>query len=351
MSPRAAPRARTSSRVPGMPPPGARGAKARSSPGPISTRPSVVPPAPPAARVSTPPPVAPPVAPAQLGSVELGVWGVTDVGVARKNNEDCFLVVDLTETSEVTHASSTEVGEKGILLIVSDGMGGENAGEVASAITVASMRDYVQAGLHDDPGEALAASVVHASKKVMEAATAPERAGMGAAVVSVLVRQGIAHVTEIGDCRAYLHRSGALTQLTKDQTHVQVLIDQGLMTPEAAKKSRAKSVVLQAVGKTEDLSVTQRALALREGDRLLLCSDGLTVNVTDAEIAEKLGGQLEGAVESLIALANERGGIDNVTVVIAEVTGALQPSRPEEKVQETFQTVREFEIGGGPPSE
>jgi len=282
----------------------------------------------------------------QLGTVELGVWGVTDVGVARKNNEDTFLMVDLSDKSELVHASSSEVNDKGILLIVSDGMGGENAGEVASAITVASMRDYVLAGLHDDPGEALAASVVHANMKVIESATAPERAGMGAAVVSVLVRKGVAHLTEVGDCRAYLHRAGTLTQLTKDQTHVQVLIDQGLMTPEAAKKSRAKSVVLQAVGKTEELSVTQRALTLRDGDRLLLCSDGLTVNVTDAEIGEKLGGDLEGAIESLIALANERGGIDNVTVVIAEATGALAPSRAEEKVTDTLETFREFEVGG-----
>lgn len=283
----------------------------------------------------------------QLGAVEIAIWGVTDVGVARKNNEDCFLLVDLTADAELTHASSMEVGAKGVLVTVSDGMGGENAGEVASALTVASMREYVQAGLHADPGEALAASVVHANKKVIEAATAPERSGMGAAVVSVLVREGIAHVTEVGDCRAYLLRSGVLTQLTKDQTHVQVLIDQGLMTPEAAKKSRAKSVVLQAVGKQDELCVTQRALSLRNGDRVLLCSDGLTVNVTDLEIADKISAQLEGAVESLVTLANERGGVDNVTVVIVEVTGALPPSHPEERVKETLTVVREFEIGGG----
>ncbi len=283
----------------------------------------------------------------QLGTVEIGLWGMTDVGVVRKNNEDCFLLVDLTENTEIATASSMEVGAKGVLITVSDGMGGENAGEVASALTVAAIREYVNAGLHADPGEALAASVVHANKKVIDAATEPQRAGMGAAVVSVLVRDAVAYVTEVGDCRAYLYRNGVFTQLTKDQTHVQVLIDQGLMTAEAAKKSRAKSVVLQAVGKQDEVSVTQRALTLREGDRVLLCSDGLTVNVTDPEIAEKVGGQLEGAVESLVALANERGGVDNVTVVILEVTGALQPSRLEEPVQETLKTVREFEIGGG----
>jgi serine/threonine protein phosphatase PrpC len=286
----------------------------------------------------------------QLGSIEVGLWGSTDVGVARTNNEDCFSLFDLSEGADLTTSSFVEVGPKGILLTVSDGMGGENAGEVASAITVASMREYVQAGLHEDVGEALAASVVHANTRVTEAAVAPERAGMGAAVVSVLLHDGVAHVTEVGDCRAYLLRDGALLQLTRDQTHVQVLIDQGLMTPEAAKKSRAKSVVLQAVGKTEDLSVTQRTLTLREGDRLLLCSDGLTVNVTDPEIAEKLAGQLDGAVEALIALANQRGGVDNVTVVIVEVTGALAPSHPEEKVQDTLKTIREFEIGGGSSS-
>ena len=272
---------------------------------------------------------------------------MTDVGRARSNNEDAFAIFDLTDASELSHGSFSDVGPKGILLTVADGMGGENAGEVASAITVAAMREYVQAGLHDDIGESLAASVVHANGKVIEAAAAPERAGMGAAVVSVLLCDGVAHVTEVGDCRAYLFRDGTLTQLTKDQTHVQILIDQGLMTPEAAKKSRAKSVVLQAVGKTEDLSVTQRELTLRNGDRLLLCSDGLTVNVTDAEIGAKLAGALEGAVESLIALANERGGVDNVTVVIVEATGALPPSHPEDRVHETLRTIREFEIGGG----
>ncbi len=408
-SPRVLPRARPSTRVPGMPPPGARGAAARAAAGaprassasapfftsplpPVASSSPAVAAAPdpapgaalaasgsvasPPAAPTAPPPASPAPSPAaiafaaavaspvgspaaasaadaasttigQLGSIEIGLWGVTHVGVVRKNNEDCFLLVDLTESAELTHPSSVEVGAKGVLCTVSDGMGGENAGEVASALTVAAIRDYVQAGLHEDPGEALAASVVHANKKVIEAATEPERSGMGAAVVSVLVRDGVAHLTEVGDCRAYLFRGGAFTQLTKDQTHVQVLIDQGLMTPEAAKKSRAKSVVLQAVGKQEELSVTQRALTLREGDRMLLCSDGLTVNVTDLEIADKVGGPLEGAVEALVALANARGGIDNVTVVIIEVTGALQPSHPEERVQETLKTVREFEIGGG----
>ena len=171
---------------------------------------------------------------------------------------------------------------------------------------------------------------------------------MGATLVVILIEGASAHIVEVGDSRAYVLRRGELTQLTKDQTQIQILLDQGLLTPETAKTSRAKNIVLQAIGKTSEMIVAQRRLALRHGDRLLLCSDGLTGHVPDAEIAQVLGSapSLAEACAQLVTMTNERGGRDNVTVVAAEIACSEQGA---ETVEQTLTTIRAFSVGEGAP--
>jgi protein phosphatase len=170
---------------------------------------------------------------------------------------------------------------------------------------------------------------------------------MGATVVALLVCGETAYTAEVGDSRAYVLRDGALMQITKDQTYVQLLIERGAMSPDSVRGSTAKNVILQGLGKTEVLCVAQRKLALRNGDLLLLCSDGLSSFVSDVEIASVLASNpsLGDACSGLVAMANERGGQDNITVVAAAVTGPLPPPKAGEALDQTLTTLRAFSLG------
>jgi PPM family protein phosphatase len=277
--------------------------------------------------------------------VDVAVCGVSDTGVVRANNEDALAVVDLQSNEIVDVAAGTTLqSERGVLLAVSDGMGGERAGEVASALVLDVLRkELALASLAEDPATDLRVAVETANKHVYDAAAAtPEQAGMGATLVSLLICGDVAYTAEVGDSRAYLFRKRRLTRLTKDQTHIQVLIDQGILDEESAKKSSARSVVLQACGQTTDVVVAQRKLRLREADVLLLCSDGLTLHVADEEIAFILdNASVEDGCSHLIGLAKDRGGQDNVTVIVARVTGSL-PVPEAGAVGPTLECLREF---------
>ncbi len=264
------------------------------------------------------------------------VCGMTDVGVARSNNEDAFRIAEL--------------GARGLLLVVCDGMGGENAGEVASALAVEAIIEHMSAAaVGEDAADTLRAAVDHANARVVAAAVEPGRKGMGTTVIAVLVRDGLAYTAEVGDSRAYVLRGGVLTQITKDQTYVALLLEQGLLAPEAVKGSVAKNVVLQAVGKAPSMLVAQRRLSLRSGDQLLLCSDGLSSYVKDAEIQGVLAksASLDEACADLIAAANARGGHDNVTVIAALIDGAQaqKAAAPGETFDETLTTLRPYAVG------
>jgi serine/threonine protein phosphatase PrpC len=266
----------------------------------------------------------------------VAVCGMTDVGLSRSNNEDAFRVVDL--------------GPRGMLLVVCDGMGGENAGEVASALAIEVISSRMASVARDMDGvAALRAAVDHANELVVAAADEPGRKGMGTTVVAVLIRGAGAFTAEVGDSRAYVMRRGVLTQITKDQTYVQLLLDQGLLPPDAVKTSVAKNVVLQAVGKAPELIVAQRSLSLRGGDQLLLCSDGLSSFVKDDEIASVLASSvsLDQACSALIALANERGGHDNITVITALIgtADAAVAAAADETVADTLTTIRAYAVG------
>jgi serine/threonine protein phosphatase PrpC len=282
------------------------------------------------------------------------VCGVTDTGMVRSNNEDALCVVDLSTLEQVglsgTH-QLIEIGPRGLLAVVSDGMGGEKAGEVASATTIQAMQDSLAAAAADtDAGKRLMDSVAFANERVLAAASESERKGMGATVVAVIVDGKHAWTAEVGDSRAYVFRQGNLIQISKDQTFTQLLLERGIKDPALLAGSQAKNVILQAVGKLPELSIAQRKLELRRGDVLLLCSDGLHGLVPNEEIEAVLSSNLEEAAPLLIALANERGGNDNITVLVATMADDTLPEPSvEQTVEDTCQTVQEFAFAADAP--
>jgi PPM family protein phosphatase len=261
----------------------------------------------------------------------LTVFGRTDVGKVRTNNEDAFVVSDLTASPSIHGMTSSvvlDVGERGVLLAVSDGMGGEKAGEVASALVLSALRQGMSTVTAATAEVALRACVERANEQVWTAASAPGRAGMGATLTAVLVHGTNAYIAEIGDSRAYLLRDGRLVQLTRDQTYVQQLVDKGALSLQQADTCEYKNVILQAMGIKPDVIVALNRLALRRHDRLLLCSDGLSGKVPDEQMQSVVlaSTSLESACAELIAMALQRGGEDNVTVVLAEVDGESLPA-------------------------
>jgi len=263
--------------------------------------------------------------------IRLTVFGRTDVGKVRANNEDAFVVSDLTAVPSIHAMASSvlfEVENRGILLAVSDGMGGEHAGEVASALALHALRQGMTTVTATSAEAALRACVERANHEVWAASSAPGRAGMGATLTAVLVLGTNAYIAEIGDSRAYLLRAGRLFPLTRDQSLVQRLVDNGSLTRQQADTCEYKNVILQAMGIKPDVVVALNRLPLRRGDRFLLCSDGLSGKVSDDEMEAVMVASeaLESACTKLIDMALQRGGEDNVTVLLAEVDGESVPA-------------------------
>ena len=278
--------------------------------------------------------------------VGLQVYGRTDVGRVRQNNEDAFVIVDLMASLPIhgmPQPIELEVGERGVLLAVSDGMGGAQAGEVASAMALHSLRRGLSEAEHASAEAALTASVERANQNVWEAAASANRAGMGATLTVVFLHGKRAYVAEVGDSRAYVLRGTRLIQLTRDQSCVQLMLDAGTLTREEAENFEYKNVIMQAIGTKPNVVVALNRFTLRRGDRLLLCSDGLSGAVTDEEIRSTIAASstLDAACTQLIELANHRGGADNVTVILAEMRGEGLPAfSGEERV--SLETVQAF---------
>jgi serine/threonine protein phosphatase PrpC len=244
----------------------------------------------------------------------------TDFGRVRKNNEDSYQI-------------ESALG----LFVLSDGMGGESHGEVASNLAVETIITYCRQAensratpIFGEPQPDVSertnrlASAIHlANRKVFEMANAnPEQKGMGATIVAAWVdgqRLSLAHV---GDSRAYLLRAGSLDQLTADHSLVAEKVRIGILTPQEADASEMQSVLTRAVGTNATVQVDANEQILLIGDTLLLCSDGLTRMVTDPEIASTLltSTSAQEAADRLIELANENGGLDNVSVIVMRVT-------------------------------
>ena len=249
----------------------------------------------------------------------LTAFGLTDVGRKRKHNEDAYLLD----------------AERG-LFVVADGMGGHAAGEVASRLTVESIQEFI-AGTEDDhdntwpfgynnrysvDGNRLSTAVERANEKVMRAVVnRPELKGMGTTVVAALFDEKRATLVHVGDSRAYLLRDSELRRLTDDHSWVQEQVNAGILSEEEARSHPLKNVVTRALGGGAHVAVDLIEIPVGDGDRFLLCSDGLTGMVSDEEITEALSSSrsLEQIVRGLIDLANERGGVDNITAITVEV--------------------------------
>jgi len=282
-----------------------------------------------------------------MTDINITFAALSDIGRARSVNEDAFQLVDLS-TGERFDASPSQgtmrVGAGGALLMLSDGMGGHAAGEVASATVIASLRAALEAHTGGPTEQRLEAAVRRANADVIAAAEAKGRHGMGATLTAVLLEHTTAYVAEVGDSRAYLLRSGKLKQLTRDQSLVQMLVDQGLMPADEAERSSKKNILLQAMGTTDDVRAAIGQVGLRSGDRLLLCSDGVSNAIAFAELREILANSPPGlACERLIQLANDRGGEDNLTAMVALFDGkSLAAPAPAETVTATFSVIKDF---------
>ena len=280
-----------------------------------------------------------------MPGVKMIVSAATDVGRTRSTNEDAFAILDVASGRAVEAVGADqaiEIQDRGVLLAVSDGMGGAQAGEVASALVLDSLQRALAREAKGAIHEQLEAAVQRANRNVFEEARSENKHGMGATLVALFVRGDEAYIAEVGDSRGYLLRKGRLRQMTRDQSLVQMLVDQGVMSPEEARHSPRKNVILQAMGLARDVRVAIGRLRLRRGDRFVLCSDGVTNPVADAELQQIVtSSDPRAACQTIIALANERGGDDNETVIVADVVGEGLPLPDEfETVTETYEVVK-----------
>src|SRR5215467_8061562 len=224
-------------------------------------------------------------------SILVSVFARTDIGLKRAGNEDAFLVADLStgKTGLGPEISNHALGERGSLMVVSDGMGGAAAGEIASEMSVKALLEALQDSPADlEIGERLNRATEVANQKVWNYARQnPKLAGMGATLTAVLVHQRLAYIAQVGDSRAYLIRAGRIKQLTKDQSLIQLLTDSGALQPDQL-SAVPQNVIMQALGTTPTVQVAMSVVELSRNDRLLLCSDGLSNKVEPGEMVSVL---------------------------------------------------------------
>ena len=267
-------------------------------------------------------------------TVIVHVFGHTDVGRTREHNEDAFAVADLSRgnASLAPEVQTHEVGDRGTLFMVADGMGGAAAGEIASEMAVEIVHRELQEALSEGGSpsdEQFAAAIKRATASANAhihafAVEHPEYRGMGTTATVAGLLGDTLYLAQVGDSRAYLVRDGVARQITKDQSLMQKLIEAGEMTEEEAELSERRNIILQALGPEANIKVDLTHQRVRRGDTLVLCSDGLSGQVRVDQIARVVATEpdLAAACQRLIDLANESGGPDNITVVIARFEGA-----------------------------
>ncbi len=244
--------------------------------------------------------------------VQSGV--ASDTGQRRKNNEDSWLICE--------PEGELNLKTKGRLYAVADGMGGSVAGEIASRLAVRELQKYYFAEVPSQPPqEALRKAFQAAYESIRRKAMAePELTGMGTTLTAVALRDNIAYVAHVGDSRAYLIRDKEIIQLTRDHTVTASLVEKGEITPEQAKTHPQRHVLLQALGGRKQPTVELLTVPVKPKDVFILCSDGLYNAVSDDEIKEIITSapDIQKAAGTLVALANQRGGRDNITVVVVK---------------------------------
>jgi len=254
----------------------------------------------------------------------LTMIGRTDPGMVRDHNEDCFLIVP-------------EVG----FALLADGMGGHLAGEVASAMAVEQVNQHLLSAFRDPPKESngdfesgtLVEAIKMANSAIHDASmNNPEKAGMGTTIVAVTFHDHHLTVAHVGDSRMYRFRGDALTQITEDHSMVQELLRRGLITPEEARTSANKNLVTRALGVDPIVEVDVKADDVQDGDLYLLCSDGLSDVLTDQDMAAILSEHrqdMDLAAKKMIEEVNQRGGPDNVSIVMIRTADHFD--RPRER--------------------
>jgi protein phosphatase len=265
--------------------------------------------------------------------VVVHVFGKTDVGRTREHNEDAFAIADLSrgKTAVDDTMGTHVVGDRGTLFMVADGMGGAAAGEIASEMAIDVVLKEVAERL--GKGERLDEEQFAAAiKRATASANAhihafalehPEYRGMGTTATVAGVLGDTLYLAQVGDSRAYLVRNGVGQQITKDQSLMQKLIEAGELTEEEAEQSERRNIILQALGPEATIKVDLTHQRVRRGDTLILCSDGLSGQVRVDEMARIVTEERDLAVacQTMIDRANERGGPDNITVIVARFEG------------------------------
>jgi protein phosphatase len=284
-----------------------------------------------------------PAASFSAGPFVVRTHGLTHPGQVRPVNEDQFLVATLTKALQVQHTSLPQSrvqygDERSYLFVVADGMGGHQAGEQASALAVDLLERFVLNTfkwffhLKGAEGQNVLTefhAALHQTdaRICKEAAEHPRLWGMGTTLTTAYSYGANLFVVHVGDSRCYLLRDGMLRQLTHDHTLVQEMVRRGHLKPEEAAAHQWRHVITNVVGGTEPgVQPEVHKVGLQAGDVLLLCSDGLTEMVPDAQILAVLQAEAEPprACERLVALANEAGGRDNITVIVARYDAAAR---------------------------
>ena len=266
------------------------------------------------------------------------VFGRTDVGRTREHNEDSFIVADLTAGNETLHPEvrTHVVGERGTLFMVADGMGGAAAGEIASDMAVKVVLEEVKqrwCTAAPPDAEKFAAAIKGATEMANTkihrfAAEHPEHRGMGTTATIAGFLGDKLYVAQVGDSRAYLIRNTSIKQITKDQSLMQKLIEAKELTEDEAERSDRRNIILQALGPEATVKVDLTTQPVRRGDTLILCSDGLSGQVRKEDMARVAGEEQDLMIlcKRLIDMANESGGPDNITVIVARFEGdGLEP--------------------------
>lgn len=243
-----------------------------------------------------------------MAEVNLRVGSATDVGMRRDHNEDAF--------------ATFEAEDGGLVLVVADGMGGHLAGEVASEMAIEILRREL-ARPADDPSAALRAAIELANQEIWnEAARDAEKAGMGSTIVAAIVRGNQVYLANAGDSPAYLVRGGQTDQITHDHGLVAEQVEAGVIREEDAEHHPFRHILTRCLGAEANVEVeVYPPRELQAGDVLVLCSDGLTEHVKKQEVAALVEApDPDEAAKGLIEVANQRGGHDNITVVVARAT-------------------------------
>jgi serine/threonine protein phosphatase PrpC len=271
---------------------------------------------------------------------QLVVGARTDVGSVRKRNEDSIYTEPL---------DSPQILEHGWVGVVADGLGGHPSGDFASRLAAQTTRDVFYKRAHGATGERLRSAVEKANDVIVQTAqTEVQHAEMASTITAAVIQGATVFMAQVGDSRGYLIRNGRVRRLTHDHSLVDELVRNGELTAEEALHHPQRNVITRALGVKPTVEVDVFEEKLRDEDIILLCSDGLYRMVEDSEIARAMIAEPQQAVETLIALANQRGGPDNISVVAVRITlpASLiaEPTPPRRQVTSDDETLPRYPV-------